>query len=357
MPTQDRIADIWGARTPYARGGEWPDRVDQHLAAGIREEDVQRWVQTASTLHSNGDAFDVAVRDGRLVGVRGRSQDRVNHGRLGPKDLFGWQAIQSPDRLTRPLVRRDGRLVECSWDEAMDAVVRRTRALLEEQGPSAIGFYTTGQLFLEEYYTLALVAHGGIRTNHVDGNTRLCTATAAEALKESFGSDGQPGSYTDVDHADVIALFGHNVAETQTVLWMRILDRLAGDDPPAVHLRRPAAHPGGAGRDRAPGAAPGHERRADERAAARDHRGRQRRRGLGAAPTPSATRTSRRPSPATRPRSSAPSATCPPTTSAPLPGSSARPRRCSRRCSRASTSPTRRRRRPCRSTTCTCSAA
>jgi anaerobic selenocysteine-containing dehydrogenase len=208
--------------------------VDAHLASGVSPGDVDRWVQTASTLHSNGDAFDVAVRGGRMVGVRGRADDRVNRGRLGPKDLFGWQAIQSPDRLTRPLVRRDGRLVECSWDEAMDVVVGRTQALLEEQGPSAVGFYTTGQLFLEEYYTLALVAHGGIRTNHVDGNTRLCTATAAEALKESFGSDGQPGSYTDVDHADVIALFGHNVAETQTVLWMRILDRLAGDDPPEV---------------------------------------------------------------------------------------------------------------------------
>ena len=68
----------------------------------------------------------------------------------------------------------------------------------------------------------------------VDGNTRLCTATAAAALKESFASDGQPGSYTDVDHADVVCLFGHNMAETQTVLWSRILDRLAGPDTPAI---------------------------------------------------------------------------------------------------------------------------
>jgi anaerobic selenocysteine-containing dehydrogenase len=234
MPIEDRIAHVWGDRTPYRRGGSWPERVDQHLVDGTAEGDVDAWVQTASTLHSNGDAFDVGVREGRIVGVRGRRGDRVNRGRLGPKDLFGWQAIHSPDRLRSPLVRREGQLVECSWEEAMDAVVRRTRELLGEQGPSAIGFYTTGQLFLEEYYTLALVAHGGIRTNHVDGNTRLCTATAAEALKETFGCDGQPGSYADVDHADVIALFGHNVAETQTVLWMRMLDRLAGGDPPAI---------------------------------------------------------------------------------------------------------------------------
>jgi anaerobic selenocysteine-containing dehydrogenase len=234
MARIDRIAEPWGSRTPYGPGEAWPTRVDSYLADGLTEEDVDRWVQSATILHSNGDGLDIAVKDDRIVGVRGRAVDRVNHGRLGPKDLFGWQANNSPDRLTRPLIRRDGELVETDWDTAMSAVVGRTRELLDEQGPSAIGFYTTGQLFLEEYYTLGLIAHGGIGTNHVDGNTRLCTATAAAALKESFACDGQPGSYTDIDHADVIALYGHNMAETQTVLWTRVLDRLAGPNPPAV---------------------------------------------------------------------------------------------------------------------------
>lgn len=234
MGTMDRIAEPWGSRTPYGAGESWPTRVDTYLEPGIGEEDVDRWVQSATILHSNGDGLDIAVKDGRIVGVRGREVDRVNHGRLGPKDLFGWQANNSPDRLTKPLVRRDGKLVETDWDTAMDAVTGRTNELLEERGPSSIGFYTTGQLFLEEYYTLALIGHGGIGTNHMDGNTRLCTATAAAALKESFACDGQPGSYTDIDHADVIALYGHNMAETQTVLWARILDRLAGPNPPKI---------------------------------------------------------------------------------------------------------------------------
>ncbi|UYP19206.1 nitrate reductase [Rhodococcus sp. Z13] len=234
MGIVDRIAEPWGTRTPYGPGQRWPTRVDRHLEPGLTEADIDRWVQSASVLHSNGDGLDIAVRDGRIVGVRGRAVDRVNHGRLDPKDLFGWQANGSSDRLTTPLIRRDGELVETDWDTAMNAVAGRTKELLEERGPSAIGFYTTGQLFLEEYYTLALIGHGGIGTNHMDGNTRLCTATAAAALKQSFGCDGQPGSYTDIDHADVIALYGHNMAETQTVLWSRILDRLAGPNPPAV---------------------------------------------------------------------------------------------------------------------------
>ena len=230
----DRIAEPWGTRTPYAPGQPWPQRVDYYLADGLTADSVDRWVQSAAVLHSNGDGLDIAVKDGRVVGVRGRAVDRVNHGRVDPKDLYGWQANASPDRLTVPLIRRHGELVATDWDTAMGEVVRRSKTLLTEHGPGAIGFYTSGQLFLEEYYTQGVIARAAIGTNHVDGNTRLCTATAAEALKESFGCDGQPGSYTDVDHADVIALFGHNVAETQTVLWMRMLDRLAGDRPPQI---------------------------------------------------------------------------------------------------------------------------
>ncbi|KUI01850.1 nitrate reductase [Mycobacterium sp. IS-3022] len=231
---RDRIAEPWGTRTPYGKGEHWPERVDMHLADGLTPDAVDRWVQSASVLHSNGDGLDIAVKDGRIVGIRGRSVDRVNRGRVDTKDLFGWHANASTERLTTPLVRENGKLVETDWDTAMNRIVRRSKELLETLGPSAFGFYTSGQLFLEEYYTQGVIAHGAIGTNHVDGNTRLCTATAAEALKESFGCDGQPGSYTDVDHADVIALFGHNVAETQTVLWMRMLDRLAGDGPPAI---------------------------------------------------------------------------------------------------------------------------
>ena len=106
-----------------------------------------------------------------------------------------------------------------------------------------MGFYNTGQLFLEEYYTLAVVGEAGIGTPHLDGNTRLCTATADFALKETFGTRRRSRApTTDFDvcrHAS--SLVGHNMAETQTVLWMRILDRLRGPEPAAARRRRPAA--------------------------------------------------------------------------------------------------------------------
>src|SRR3954447_688627 len=234
-PEVDRRTDIHGARTPHAKGTPWPTRVDLHLEDGIEESEVDRWVQSACLLCSNGCGCDIAVKDGRMVGVRGRPHDSVNHGRLGPKGLYAstpWAS--SPDRLTRPLVRESGRLVESDWDTAMGRIVGESKRLLDENGPLTHGFYTSGQMFIEEYYTLAVIVKAGLGTPHMDGNTRLCTATAAAAMKESFGCDGQPGSYTDIDFCDALFLFGHNMPETQTVLWSRILDRTHGPTPPVV---------------------------------------------------------------------------------------------------------------------------
>lgn len=225
--TRDSIKDIWGERTPYY--GNWPVRVDAN-----QEIEPERWVQSACVLCSCGCGLDIGVKDGRIVGVRGRAVDPVNHGRLGPKGLYGWQANNSKDRLTQPMIRKGNELVSASWDEAMDLIVQRSKEIIKKHTALGIGFYTSGQLFLEEYYTLGVIGKAGLGTPHMDGNTRLCTATAAAALKESFGSDGQPGSYTDLDYAATILHCGHNIASQQTVLWMRILDRLAGPNPPKL---------------------------------------------------------------------------------------------------------------------------
>ena len=108
--TRDSISDIWGPRTPLS-GDEWPVRVDQNV-----EEEPDRWVQAACFLCSNGCGVDIAVKDdtpgGRIVGVRGRADDVVNRGRLGPKGLYSWVANASSDRLTRPLIRQGGRLAQ-----------------------------------------------------------------------------------------------------------------------------------------------------------------------------------------------------------------------------------------------------
>ncbi len=236
--TRDSIADTWGERTPFEGEGQWPARADQRTL-----DEPDRWVQSACVLCSNACGLDIGVKDGRMVGVRGRAADRSNRGRLGPKGLHGWVANASPDRLLRPLVRDGGALREAGWDEAMALIVRRTREVQERFTGSAIGFYSSGQLLLEEYYTLALIGKAGLGTPHMDGNIRLCTATAAASLKESFGADGQPGSVEDIDSTACILHVGHNVALTDTVMWMRVLDRRRGPNPPKLVVVDPRRTP------------------------------------------------------------------------------------------------------------------
>jgi len=235
--TRDSIVDVWGERTPHVNG-KWPARVDARTV-----EEPEKWVQSACILCSNDCGLDIGVKNGRIVGVRGREADRVNRGRLGPKGLHGWEANQSADRLKSPLIRRKGQLTEANWDEAMDLIVQRSKEMVNKYTSSAIGFYTTGQLFLEEYYTLGVLGKAGLGTPHMDGNTRLCTATAAQALKETFGTDGQPASYADIDTTEAILHVGHNTAATQTVLWSRILDRRSAPNPPKLVVIDPRETP------------------------------------------------------------------------------------------------------------------
>src|SRR5436305_2916428 len=227
--SRNSIQNVWRERTPFEGREQWPERVDYRIS-----EEPDRWVKSACVLCSNGCGLDIGTKDGRIVGVRGRPSDVVNRGRLGPKGLHGWEASHSPDRLTLPRIRKSGALQAASWDEAMSLIVSKSREVREKFTASAIAFYTSGQLFLEEYYTLALIGKAGLGTPHMDGNTRLCTATAGESLKQTFGCDGQPGSYFDIDETDCLFLVGHNMAATDTVLWSRILDRRRGSRPPKL---------------------------------------------------------------------------------------------------------------------------
>ena len=80
---------------------------------------------------------------------------------------------------------------------------------------------STGQLVTEEFYTLGKLVQLGLGTRNYDGNTTLCMATAVAGYKRSFGSDGPPGAYEDLEHADVILLIGANIADNHPILCQR----------------------------------------------------------------------------------------------------------------------------------------
>jgi anaerobic selenocysteine-containing dehydrogenase len=182
------------------------------------------WVHSACLLCSNGCGMDIGVKDGRIVGVRGQVDHPVNFGHLGPKGEHAWVANNSPRRGTTPMIRRrkGEPLVPVGWDEALDFFIDRFKAAWN-QGHENLACYNSGQLTIEEFYTLAKLWRGGLQSSNIDGNTRLCTATSATGLMANFGADGPVASYADIDQADLLCLYGHNVAESQTVLWERML--------------------------------------------------------------------------------------------------------------------------------------
>src|SRR6478672_9898935 len=120
--SRNSVQDVWGNRTPFVGADRWPQRNDYRFT-----EEPERWVRSACVLCSNGCGVDIGVRHHRIGGVRGRPSDAVNRGRLGPKGLNAWEANNSPDRLTHPLIRRGGKLERASWDEAMGLIASQTK--------------------------------------------------------------------------------------------------------------------------------------------------------------------------------------------------------------------------------------
>ena len=196
-------------------------RVDQQLCI---DGEPDRWVASACLLCSNGCGLDIAVKDERIVGVRGRKDHPVNFGHLGPKGENAWVANASPRRGTTPMVRRHkgAPLEPIGWAEAYSVFMERFNAA-RKLSHDNVACYNSGQLTIEEFYALAKLWRGGLQSPNIDGNTRLCTATSATGLMANFGADGPVAGYTDIDQTDLLCLYGHNVAEAQTVLWERML--------------------------------------------------------------------------------------------------------------------------------------
>jgi anaerobic selenocysteine-containing dehydrogenase len=191
---------------------------------------AEQWVRTTCGYCSVGCGMLVGVRDGRAVAVQGDPDHPVNEGRLCPKGLTEHLMIAAPGRLTRPTVA--GKPV--SMTTAIGTMVDSFKSLIAEHGPDAVAILSTGQLVTEEFYTLGKLARLGMGLRHYDGNTTLCMASAVAGYKMSFGTDGPPGCYEDLELADVVVLWGANIADNHPLLAPRVLQRDANGQRPMI---------------------------------------------------------------------------------------------------------------------------
>lgn len=220
-----RFFGIDTRREKYAYG---TDDVVGHIS---QSRIADRWVKTTCGYCSVGCGMFIGVRDNKAVAVRGNPSHPVNRGKLCPKGLSEHHILDAPGRAKHPLLRKNDVLVPVSWDEALDTMVARIREIQHRHGNESLGVVGTGQLLTEETYTLGKLVQLGFRTPNNDGNTTLCMASAVSGYKLSFGSDGPPGSYSDMENADVIFLIGANIADNHPILCQR-LDRTSPGTKP-----------------------------------------------------------------------------------------------------------------------------
>ncbi|MBV8107739.1 MAG: molybdopterin-dependent oxidoreductase [Hyphomicrobiales bacterium] len=158
------------------------------------------------------------VKSDGSVAVRGDPEHPANFGRLCSKGSALGETVGLDGRLLAPTIH--GR--RASWGEALDLVATTFAKAIEEHGPDSVAFYVSGQLLTEDYYVANKLMKGFIGSANIDTNSRLCMSSAVAGHKRAFGSDTVPGTYADLELADLVVLVGSNLAWCHPVIYQRL---------------------------------------------------------------------------------------------------------------------------------------
>ena len=169
-----------------------------------------------------GCTLTLNVRNNRIVQVTADPVLGINTGMLCVKGRFGVDFVGHPQRLTEPLIRRDGKLVPASWDEALDLVAERLGEIKQEFGPDAIAALSSAKCTNEENYLLQKFARSVIGTNNIDHCARLCHASTVAGLARAFGSGAMTNSIADFDVTDCVFVIGSNTTECHPIIGSAI---------------------------------------------------------------------------------------------------------------------------------------
>jgi len=218
----------------------------------------EREVKTLCPFCGVGCTIQVGVRGNTVVRARGDLDSPVNEGGLCVKGRYGLDFVNHPDRLIRPLIRREGvpRSIaagavpdvsevfrEAEWDEALDRVAEGLKRILETAGPDALGVLSSAKCTNEENYLVQKFARAAIGTNNVDHCARLCHSSTVVAALAAFGDGAMSNSISDIAQADALLVIGSNTTECHPVIARRIKQnvrrngaRLIVADPRATEL-------------------------------------------------------------------------------------------------------------------------
>lgn len=166
----------------------------------------------------------LAKPDGRGgAAIAGDPEHPANFGRLCSKGSALGDTLGLETRLLHPMLRDGDAMQRVGWDDALDHVADNLSCSIIKHGPDSVAFYLSGQLLTEDYYVANKLMKGFIGSANVDTNSRLCMASSVAGHHRAFGADTVPGSYADLDAADLIVLVGSDAAWCHPVLYRRMM--------------------------------------------------------------------------------------------------------------------------------------
>ena len=224
LPTKaldDMIAFVKGVEPST---GYTPILAISEMEAEMRHQRIHR-TKTVCTFCGVGCAFDVWTRDRHILKVE-PLDGPANGISTCVKGKFGWDFVNSPDRLTKPL-RRVGppgseTFEECTWGEALDLITEKFTTIKRESGPDALGFIASSKCTNEESYLMQKLARAVIGTNNVDNCSRYCQTPASKGLSRTVGYGADSGTIADIEKAALVLIVGSNTSESHPVLATRV---------------------------------------------------------------------------------------------------------------------------------------
>ena len=192
------------------------------------------WKKAPCRLCGVGCGLLVGIQGGQAVAVKGDPASAVGDGLACAKGYYAIQTLYSKDRLRRALIRRGNAMVEVPIGVALDLVANTLRETRSKHGKDSVAVYGSAQWTIPDAYVASKLFKGALGTNNVETSSRLAAAGAMAGLASSFGDDASIGCSDDIDQADVIVLWDINVAESDPVLFSRMLARRAQN--PAVRI-------------------------------------------------------------------------------------------------------------------------
>lgn len=183
------------------------------------------WKKAPCRFCGVGCGLLIGISKGKAVAVKGDPKSPVNKGLACVKGYHSVMALYGKDRLTKPLVKKNGVFVETSMKEALDLVASKMKETIKNHGKDAVSIYGSGQWSIPDGYIASKLFKGCIGTNNIEANARLCMASAVTGFMTSFGIDEPMGCYEDIDYANAFILWGNNMAEMHPVLFSRMLDQ------------------------------------------------------------------------------------------------------------------------------------